>query len=161
MRASPAFQVSLKHFGVWRGAVVALALLTVVVVMAWAGTSHPAQAHQPWGWAIAAVAVAAVLALSASLCMIRPFSLHWDGRRWHLRRAPRSVLQSELQAGDLTVALDIGPWLLLRFVAVSGRGRAATHWLPVQRGGIEEQWHALRCAVYAPRADSSAAAPDS
>jgi hypothetical protein len=28
---------------------------------------------------------------------------------------------------------------------------ARTSWLPVQRLGLETQWHALRCAVYSPR----------
>jgi hypothetical protein len=40
--------------------------------------------------------------------------------------------------------------MLLRFVDESPRTR--TTWIPVQRAGIEGDWHALRCAVHAPRA---------
>jgi hypothetical protein len=50
------------------------------------------------------------------------------------------------RCGTLEVAMDLGSFLLLRLV--DERRRSA--WLPVQRRGLEAQWHALRCAVYAP-----------
>jgi hypothetical protein len=38
--------------------------------------------------------------------------------------------------------------MLLRFTPDAP---ARMTWLPVQRRGLEAQWHALRCAVYSPR----------
>jgi hypothetical protein len=49
----------------------------------------------------------------------------------------------------VAVAIDLGGWMLLRFVPGAGGGRA--RWIALQRHGLEPQWHALRCAVYAPR----------
>ena len=42
-------------------------------------------------------------------------------------------------------------WLLLRIVPEDRSSPLAARWLPVQRKGIPDQWHALRCAVYCPR----------
>jgi hypothetical protein len=50
--------------------------------------------------------------------------------------------------GNVAVVIDLGPWMLLRFTADAP---PRTTWLPVQRRGLEAQWHALRCAVYSPR----------
>jgi hypothetical protein len=50
----------------------------------------------------------------------------------------------------VTVAIDLGSWMLLRFVAELPRMR--TTWIPVQRDRVEGDWHALRCAVHARRA---------
>jgi hypothetical protein len=79
-----------------------------------------------------------MLALAVSLWRVPAQSLRWDGQVWRLDAVP----------GELTVAVDIGPWMLLRFTPGAG---SRTRWLPVQRRGLEAQWHALRCAVYAPR----------
>jgi len=85
------------------------------------------------------VAVAlTMLACAVSLWRVPAQSLHWDGQVWQLDGVP----------GELTAAIDIGPWMLLKFTPeMPGR----TSWLPVQRRGLETQWHALRCAVYSPR----------
>ena len=50
------------------------------------------------------------------------------------------------RTGTLEVAMDLGGLLLLRLV---GQRRTRV-WLPVQRRGLESQWHGLRCAVYSP-----------
>ena len=52
-----------------------------------------------------------------------------------------------LRPGTLEVAIDLGSFLLLRL-----RGGRGAVWLPVQRRGLEREWHALRCAVYSPPA---------
>jgi hypothetical protein len=80
----------------------------------------------------------AMLACAFSLWRVPVQSLRWDGGAWQLDGMP----------GDLKAAIDLGPWMLLMFTpALPGR----TSWLPVQRRGLETQWHALRCAVYSPR----------
>ena len=147
MRASPAFQVSLHRFGVWRSAVLLLAALGLAVIAAWLITRE-----RPVGLAAmiaAAFAAAVSVGWAVSLAKVPAVSLRWDGQLWHLG-APAAT-PGDAAPGDLHVAIDLGPWMLLRFrPAVPGhRGRAV--WLPVQRRGLEAQWHALRCSVYSPR----------
>ena len=79
-----------------------------------------------------------LLACAVSLWRVPAQSLRWDGQVWQLDDV----------SGELTAAIDLGPWMLLKF-APEMPGR--TSWLPVQRRGLETQWHALRCAVYSPR----------
>ena len=135
MRASPACQVSLRRFGVWRAAVAALTLMAVLAMAAWIAQSPaPISTTLMTSAVLASVACAA---LAASLWRTPQASLRWDGRLWHLDATP----------GALHVMIDLGPWMLLRFTPEGG-GRA--RWLPVQRAGLEAQWHALRCAVYSP-----------
>jgi hypothetical protein len=137
MRASPACQVSLQRFGAWRMAVCSLALAGVAAMTGWLLGRAPTVSV---GWMMLAAAVAmTMLALAMSLWRVPAQSLCWDGQAWQLDAIP----------GGLSVAIDLGPWMLLRFTPEAG-GRA--RWLPVQRRGLEAQWHALRCAVYAPRA---------
>jgi hypothetical protein len=76
--------------------------------------------------------------------------LRWDTRRWFLDAT--GGIPEETHPGNLTIALDLGAWMLLRFDpdAPLPAGRRTT-WLPVQRLGLEAHWHALRCAVYCAR----------
>ena len=136
MRASPACQVSLQRFGAWRLAVCSLAMAGAAAMAAWLfGRGSPVSIGLMM---LVAAATLTMLILAASLWRVPAQSLRWDGRAWQLDAAP----------GELNVAIDLGPWLLLRFTPdADGRMR----WLPVQRRGLEAQWHALRCAVYAPR----------
>jgi hypothetical protein len=54
--------------------------------------------------------------------------------------------------------IDLGRWLLVVFEdSTSAVGRV---WLPLQRRGLEGEWHALRCALYAIPAGGDAAAGD-
>ena len=152
MRAAPACQFSLQRFGVWRGAVLVLAALDVATVAAWLITRESAL---PWPATIAAaVAALALAALGASLVRAPRVDLRWDGGVWHLGPASGETL-----AGALNVAIDLGPWMLLRFSPAPPHGQNRPVWLPVQRRGLEGQWHALRCAVYSPRPAPSADAP--
>ena len=41
--------------------------------------------------------------------------------------------------------------MLLQFRAHDRSHSPRMIWLPVQRRGLEPQWHGLRCAVYSPR----------
>ena len=148
MRASPACQVVLKRFGVWRGAVLALALLAVLCMAAWLARREPPIA--PWMLAAAAAAVAAIVALLWSLLRMPARRLRWDGQVWWLAKATtKPTPEPATEAtGELTVVIDLGPWMLLRFAPA---GAVPAVWLPAQRRGLESQWHALRCAVYSPR----------
>ncbi|HKW82249.1 MAG TPA: hypothetical protein VJN68_00740 [Burkholderiaceae bacterium] len=155
MRASPAFQCVLNRYGVWRAAVGAVAAAGIAVLLTWLATrSEPTP---PLGLAAWAGAMLAVPALAASLMRLPAVTLRWDGQHWWLARLGRSsravaAAQIDATAGELDVALDLGAWMLLRFRPVStDRRERRPRWLPVQRRGLEAQWHALRCAVYSPR----------
>jgi hypothetical protein len=143
MRAAPAFQVSLRRFGVWRGAVLTLAALAMATMAAWLFTQE-----RPIGivtWLVTGSSIAAVAVLAARTVRVPPVDLGWDGRTWSVGPSP-----DESSPGDLHVAIDLGRWMLLRFNPAAPAGAPAI-WLPVQRLGLESQWHALRCSVYSPR----------
>jgi hypothetical protein len=137
MRASPPCQVSLRHFGAWRVAVVLLTSAGAAAIASWLPSREPVV---PVAWMMTLVVAAALpmLACAVSLWRVPAQSLRWDGQVWQLDDVP----------GELAAAIDLGPWMLLKF-APETPGR--TSWLPVQRRGLEAQWHALRCAVYSPR----------
>jgi len=81
------------------------------------------------------------LGLAFSLARVEAGVLVCSDGAWSY--APDAGLR---RCGTLEVAMDLGAFLLLRLV--DERRRSA--WLPVQRRGLEAQWHGLRCAVYAP-----------
>ena len=65
-----------------------------------------------------------------------------------------SIVHYSFQPGTLTVAMDLGSVLLLRFAPE--QAARPSQWMALRRGAHAPQWHALRCAVYSPR---PAAAP--
>ena len=136
MRASPPCQVSLRRFGVWRAAVAVLASAGLAALVSWLiGREPPVSAGL---MTLVVSAALLILALAVSLWRVPAQSLRWDGQAWQLDAVP----------GELKVAIDLGPWMLLNFTPDAA---ARASWLPVQRLGLEAQWHALRCAVYSPR----------
>ena len=155
MRASPAFQITLRRFGVWRGAVAGLAASGALAASGW----WVGRASSTDAVLIASLAVAGALwvALASASARVPPATLRWDGQHWHLGRAMSS--DGAALAGELGVAIDLGPWMLLRFRPLAPGRRRTPTWLPVQRRGLEAQWHALRCAVYSPRPPPAADTP--
>ncbi len=154
MRTSPAIDVVLTRFGVWRAAIALLAAAALAAIWAWWSTWDAAQPPDTNIVLLAALGIASgmVVALAASLSNVRPTALRWDGQGWSLRRPQRNHgAAGEPVAGEIIVAMDLGLWMLLRFEPALRVGRIRCVWLPVQRRGIETQWHALRCAVYSPR----------
>jgi hypothetical protein len=147
MRASPAFQVVLDRFGVWRVFVLAAALIGMGVMATWLMAQPPSMPTVVRACLV--IAALALLLLGASAARVPPVSLRWDGQLWHLG-SPASA-GHEPHSGDLRVVLDLGPWMLLRFEPAESTGRVRATWLPAQRLGLEPQWHAMRCAVYSPR----------
>jgi hypothetical protein len=135
--------------------VTALVTLAIAVVVAWAVAMSPSRSATGVDWT---TAVAILLAIAAL------------GVGWSLVRVKGGVLSSSdgvwtyapdlgpIRSGPLAVALDLGSFLLLR---IGEPGAVA--WLPVQRHGLERDWHALRCAAYSlpPVAAGSPAAPRS
>ena len=145
MRAFAASQFTLNRFGVWRASVFALALLVALTVAAWLAT----RPRGPAALAAAGIAGGLILWLVATQWRAAPLSLRWDTQRWHL--GPADTAGHEPWAGELNVMIDLGPWMLLRFRPDPSSAERGARWLPVQRRGLEAQWHTLRCAVYSPR----------
>ena len=148
MRASPAFQVSLRRFGAWRIGVGVLAVLVVAALTAWLFARAP-DVDLLLAMGLAATATA-IIALVMALMKVPASSLRWDGQAWHLGALDAAA--DEAVPGELAVAIDLGSWMLLHFRPLEPRRHVPMNWLPVQRRGIEAQWHALRCAVHSPRA---------
>ena len=150
MRESSIFEVRLARFDVWRAALVGIALGGVAAAAAWGFSTARSRADE----SVAAIVLVALALAIASVALVLP-----------LARVPKGVLACTSgvwtfaadaapgRSGTLTVALDWGSFLLLRLDC----GARARVWLPLQRRGLEREWHALRCAVYAP--PRTAAAP--
>jgi hypothetical protein len=151
MRASPAFQVNLQHFTLWRAAVAVLALMAFACTLAWCASGTEARSIAVWVLSHSLAVCLAVTALKAARS--NPLSLRWDTLNWRL--GPMASVGEEPTAGQLTVVMDLGSWMLLRFVqtepAVHRFGWHPQRCLAVQRKGLEPTWHALRCAVYSSR----------
>jgi multidrug transporter EmrE-like cation transporter len=142
MRDSPAVQVQLRRFEVWRTAVALVALAALASCVAWAitmaGTNGDQSMALVFGLALALATATVALAISL-LRMPAGVLSAIDGGWTFSPDAGASV------SGALTVAMDWGGFLLLRLES----GPRAHLWLPVQRRGVENDWHALRCAVHA------------
>jgi len=151
MRESVFFEASLRRFGVWRTAVLVVGVLAISTLTARAAARS---ASEPEPGATLAVVVATLLGVLTAWAI------------WSLTRVASGVLSCRdgiwtfisdvgaARSGAIEVAIDLGAFLLLRL----DRGGACL-WLPVQRRGLGPKWHALRCAVYAPRPLVSAPPP--
>ena len=149
MQAPPAFQLTVRHFGVWRALLASLGCAVSGVVIAWGWAMFPLAGAT----VLAACTLAVVLSLASlgSLARVGPYSLRWDTQAWWLGRAVERG--HEPMAGQLAVAIDWGAWMLLRYMPADPQGPfRRSRWLPIQRAGHESAWLALRTAAYsAPR----------
>ncbi len=147
MRAAPAVYVSLRRFSAWRATVLALALAGLMVTCAWLlGRDAIPVSTLAVGMGCSALAL---VWLGLSLGRVPAVDLCWDGQGWSLKNP--LLVNADPVVGDISIAIDLGAWMLLRFRPVNASRWSLPIWLPVQRRGIEPQWHALRCAVHAPR----------
>ncbi len=147
MRGSPSCVIAVRRSGIWRCTVCVVAAASLASLVAWVLLA-------PAGHGLAArIAVTldgfAVLALGASLLRVQATGLQWDGSGWTFRDLGRS--STAPVAGELEIALDLGAFLLLRLTSRADSGRRSIRWIPVERRGLEREWHSFRCAVYSPR----------
>ena len=145
MHAPAEFQLTVSRFGAWRGSLAMSGLVVWGSAFAWwAATERPLLSVACGFLLLACVAATASL---MSLARLPGFVLRWDGGQWHLGGAA-----CEPSAGSLQVAIDGGRWLLLKFVPdrTTHRG-SASRWLPVQRLGLEHDWHRLRTTLFTAR----------
>lgn len=156
MRASPAVEVVVCRSEWWRLGVAAVSVAGLIVAGLWA---HGESSHLGIGAMMPLWVVLMFVTAAASTCVsLRPTLLRWDGECWRVSEGAVSgsaITGGDAATGRLEVAIDLGAWMLLRFWPDESRPlHRRSRWLPVQRRGLERQWHALRCAVYsgAPRA---------
>ena len=143
MCESVSFELRLRRFDVWQVAVWLVAGAAIAAMAAWAVATWKSQPES--GRAIVLIVAVglsmATVGLALSLARVEGGVLTCAEGAW--------VFVSDAGArrtGTLEVAMDLGAFLLLRFDSQ----RRTIAWLPVQRRGIEAQWHGLRCAVYSP-----------
>jgi hypothetical protein len=131
----PAFSIGAAPRAGWGTGVCTLALLAAGGCAVWLAASGGAVPS----WLAVAALVATVPALT--LLRLPPTLLHWDGTRF----------RSDGAGGALDVAIDLGPWMLLRWRPAGTLRPWAARWLPVSvRAAGPAGWHALRCALHAP-----------
>jgi hypothetical protein len=163
MRAPPPVEFTSALGSAWRAALSLLVGTSVAVPLAWglpyiaaqagshqadalfAALAHPAvQSVLALGLGAAAVAAAW---LSRKNAVASERTLRWDGQDWTLAGAAGGRPD---QRGDAALMLDLGPWMLVRFLphaASTGRfGTAA--WLPLTLAGDRARWAALRGALW-------------
>ena len=143
MRESVFFELRLRRSGVWQGAVWLVAGAATAAVAAWAVAMLDSQPESGRGLvlAVAAGLALATIGVALSLARVDGGLLTCSDGVWAF--APDAGAR---RTGTLEVAMDLGAFLLLRLV----ERRRTIAWLPIQRRGVETQWHALRCAVYSP-----------
>ena len=144
MRVAPPVQALSCATGPWRALQQGLYAMSVAVAVLWAG------AHG-LGGAAWVIGVALGLGVGAALLAGRwlpsaPQQLMWDGAVWSLQ-SPRG----ERRTGQAVLMLDLGTWLLVRFVPDIGAGPRRAEWLPLRRADGPQGWRALRVALLAPR----------
>jgi hypothetical protein len=161
MRAPPPAEYTSALGRAWRAALSLLVAASVAVPLAW-GLPHVA-AH--WGnlhpdplvSALAEPAVQAGLAgwcaamVLAALWLWRQGSnasertLRWDGHEWVLP----GLAGAPEQRGRAALMLDLGPWMLVRFVPHAGTAAfGMSTWLPFTLAGDLARWSALRAALW-------------
>jgi hypothetical protein len=145
MHAPAEFQLTVSRFGAWRGGLAVSGLVVWGSALAWWMTTERPLLSVAAGFLL--LACGAATASLHSLAVLPGFMLRWDGGQWHLGQAAGAP-----SPGSLQVAIDGGRWLLLRFVPDAAAHRpAAVRWLPVQRSGLEHEWHLLRSTLFTAR----------
>ena len=134
MRAAPPVQAWSCSTGPWRVLQLLVHALSAAVLVGWM------LAYLWSGVGVAAtgatLAGLLALALASRRRADQPSRLAWDGAAWTLL-PPRG----EALAGQARVMIDLGGWMLVRFVPGS-------RWLALGRNGAAD-WQALRVALHA------------
>lgn len=135
MHAAPPVRVSLGRSAGWVFFVGLCSGFAAASIAAWVLLRNEA----PVAFALLLGFVAALIAAWRMQHSHAPADLMWDGSQW----------QWQGIAGDAQVALDLGPWMLLRFDPLAGR----RCWIAASRASAAGPWVALRAALYARRPD--------
>jgi hypothetical protein len=137
------FEARVCRFGVWRVAVGIVAVAALAAVATWTIATFDAQTSSGALLVVCLAALLMLVTIALALSLVR------NGGGLLACREGAWTFAADggpVRSGPLAVAIDLGGFLLLRL----GDGRRTGVWLPVQRLGLEREWHALRCAVYSP-----------
>jgi hypothetical protein len=170
MRAPPPVEFTSALGRAWRAALSLLVGASVAVPLAWglpyvaahwggsrpdpltATLGHPSVQAAIATWLAAMVVAAFWLARRRSAAGER--TLRWDGQDWVLAGDAGGRPD---QRGDAALMLDLGPWMLVRFLPHAGLGSAT--WLPLTVGLDLARWAALRGALWNWRGNRGDARP--
>jgi hypothetical protein len=160
MRAPPPVEYLSAPGRAWRAALSVLVSASVAVPLAWGlphaaarwGGLHPdpllTLLAQPGvqaglaGWFAAMAFAATWLWRRAREASER--TLRWDGQEWILPGIGGTLEQR----GRAALMLDLGPWMLVRFLPHAGAAFGAATWLPLTLAGDLARWSALRAALW-------------
>ena len=151
-RAAPPVTVALTDLRLWRVFAVVVSVLSIGATAAWLVTWRDATFTDGviWPSVVAGFSILLVAVLLWRHLQSGPVQLRWDGQCWHWQESGRrSRAAQEVKTGQVRVAMDLGPWLLLE-LRPQGRAIPVSRWVPATRRGVGAQWHALRCALYSP-----------
>ena len=170
MRAPPPVEFMSVPGHAWRAALSLLVGASVAVPLAWClpyaaahwGGSRPdtllAALGRPFGQAVVAAWLAAMVVAAFWQARRRSAAgertLRWDGQDWVLAGDTGGRPD---QRGDAALMLDLGPWMLVRFLPHAGLGSAT--WLPLTAGLDLARWAALRGALWNWRGNPGDARP--
>ena len=160
MRAPPPVEFTSALGRAWRTALSLLVGASVAAPLAW-GLPYFALhwgSLQPDAFlgALSNPAVQAALACWAGLMAVAAFwlwskqsaaserTLRWDGQDWVLAGDGHHTDQR----GDAALMLDLGAWMLVRFLPYAGAGYGSATWLPLAVAGDLARWAALRGALW-------------
>ena len=166
MRAPPPVEYASALGRAWRAALSLLVGASVAVPLAWGlpylaahwGSRQPDALFDALGdplvqaalvlWVLAMAVAAAWLARRGAAAGER--TLRWDGQDWVLAGGADGGAD---QRGDAQLMLDLGPWMLVRFlpyaIGTGGFGSfGAASWLPLTVAGDLARWAALRGALW-------------
>ena len=165
MRAPPPVEYSSALGRAWRTALSVLVGASVAMPLAWGlpymaahwGSRQPDALLDALGDAIVQLALVlwvAAMAIAAFWLARRggaaERTLRWDGQDWVLAGGRDGGLD---QRGDAALMLDLGPWMLVRFLPYAAGagafgGFGAGTWLPLTLAGDLARWAALRGALW-------------
>ena len=160
MRAPPPVEFRSAPGRAWGAALSLLVGASIAAPLAWglpylAALEVGSRAGTVSG-ALGSPAVQAAIALSAAAIAVGAFwlmhgrslgagrTLRWDGQDWSLAADDADPGQR----GDAALTLDLGPWMLVRFLPHPGMGSRIATWLPMTAAGDAAHWAALRGALW-------------
>lgn len=159
MRAAPPCTVALAQPRAERALLAFLHALAAAALAAWGALAAEWAGVALTGAVLLAATLGGLLGLTWGARPLQSLggvgsALHWSGRAWHLLVPSSGAVAADSALTALTVAMDLGPWLLLR----AQRSGAPEVWLvatPAAAG--PGGWPALRVALAAHAGVASAA----
>jgi hypothetical protein len=150
MRAPPPVRVQVGLDRRWLMALALLAAAAAGNTMAWALSRLEASGPATAAAAVVAAVFAAAAASAGARWTAPRGHLSWDGHGWVWQ-----PVDAAAAGGEVTLALDLDSWMLLRFDAAAGPRR----WLPIPMSSARAVWSPLRGALYGPRPVHAPVAP--